>query len=179
MDQHLKERNSEKRMVIGIDPGQTGGIAFLSTRYGFRLEKAARMPIVSRGSRKLVHTPLLDAALRDALLQLETPIDAGLRIEVVLEQVNAMPKQGSVSGFNFGRMTGAVEGWAMSLKCPVHFVTPAVWKKRMGLTSEKKLSFDLARLEFGPDPRWEVKANEGLCEAALLALYWLRHGNGS
>ena len=156
-------------MIIGIDPGKSGGVAMLDG--DGKLVSARRMPILKHGKRDLVDT----AVLYDWL-------DARPVSTIVLEQVNAMPGQGSVSGFNFGRHTGSVEGWALCLGCPVQWVTPQKWKKHFNLSKDKRASLDRARLDFGEDDRWKVLANDGIAEAGLIALWYLRqqeaHSNG-
>jgi hypothetical protein len=56
----------------------------------------------------------------------------------------------------------------------VNWVTPQKWKKHFSLSSDKAASLDRARLEFGASSLWTVKANDGIAEAALIALYWHR-----
>jgi len=145
-------------MIIGIDPGKTGGVASIDR--GGVIQQLTRMPLLQHGKRDLV-----DPA------GLERFADASC---IVIEQVHAMPKQGVSSTFNFGRHVGSVECWALAQRLPVHWVTPAVWKKYFGLSSDKRASLDRARLEFGPRPLWDVLANDGVAEAALIALWWLR-----
>jgi len=149
-------------MIIGIDPGQSGGAAMLNEDGGWR--GGIRMPILLHGKRKLVNPRVLSDLVGPA-----HKISA-----IVLEQVNAYPGQGSVSGFNFGRHTGSVETWALSMGCPVHWFTPAVWKKAMGLSKDKRASLDKARLEFGEHDRWTVGLNDGIAEAGLIALHYQR-----
>lgn len=156
-------------MIIGIDPGKSGGVAIVSSGSG-RLLAGRRMPILLHGKRDVVDVYELNAWVAG-----QRPIGMGGHVErVVLEQVHAMPGQGVSSMFNFGRHTGAVEGWAVSLAAPVHWVTPQKWKKHFGLSKDKRASLDRARLEFGADTMWDVLANDGIAEAALIALWWLR-----
>lgn len=149
-------------MIIGIDPGKTGGIAWLGPNY--TLQHGMRMPMIKHGNRDMVDIRALDAAYDN----LPDPD------RIVVEAVNAMPKQGVSSSFNFGRFAGAVESWALSFGCPVDLVSPAKWKKALQLSSSKRQSLDMARIKFGADPMWDVLANDGIAEAALLALYSLR-----
>lgn len=145
-------------MIVGIDPGKSGGIAAVGDNGKFI--DGIRMPIIKHGKRDVVDTRKLSMWVDHTALTC-----------VVIEQVHAMPGQGVSSMFNFGRHTGAVEGWALEWKCPVYWVTPAKWKKHFGLSKDKRASLDRAVLEFGWDKRWDVLANDGIAEAALLALY--------
>lgn len=150
-------------IIIGIDCGQTGGVAAVDA--DGQLLTYTRMPIIQHGKRKLVDTAKLHQTFRP---------DLSHQTAFVIEQVSAMPSQGSVSGFNFGRAAGAVEGWALMYGRPVHFVTPQVWKKALNLSSDKQQSLDRAKLEFGQLKIWDVKANDGIAEASLIALWHLK-----
>lgn len=150
-------------MILGIDPGKSGGVALVD---GMQFVEGHRMPLLSEGKRDLVDTRQLT---RDWSSYMDHRLQA-----IVIEKVHAMPKQGVSSSFNFGRHTGAVEGWALQWGLPIMWVSPASWKKRMGLSSDKRASLDAARLYFGEDKRWEVLAEDGVAEAALMALDWHR-----
>ena len=153
-------------MIIGVDPGKSGGIAAIDS--GGSLLAGMRTPLLKHGKRDVVDTAALNAWL---------PELGSVPSAVVIEQVSSRPGQGSTSGFNFGRHTGAVEGWAVALHVPVRWVTPVVWKRVIGIPagSDKRASLDRARLEFGPSQIWDVMANDGIAEAALIALWALRN----
>lgn len=152
-------------MIIGIDPGKSGGIAVVTARGAFVF--GMRMPITKHGKRDLVDVRRIVDEVGTRTLD-----------RIVIEQVNAMPGQGVTSMFNFGRHTGAVEGWALGTGRPVSWVTPQVWKKHYGLSRDKRASLDRARFEFGDSDLWRVLANDGIAEAALVALWWLRTQKG-
>lgn len=154
-------------MIIGIDPGKSGGIAVLSndgTWYG-----GFRMPIMKHGKRDLVNIAAIDKRIVSFAEETLETVNM-----IVLEQVHAMPGQGVSSMFNFGRHTGAVEGWAINMRCPMRWVTPQMWKKFFSLEKSKTAALDRARLEFGENNLWTVKANDGIAEAALIALWHIR-----
>lgn len=152
-------------IIVGIDSGQTGGIAAVGPDGG--LLGTLRMPLIVIKKKQA-----FDLRAAHKWLHTVTTIHAGAPLEFVIEQVWAMPKQGVSSSFQFGRMYGGVEAWAVGTGMPVHHVTAAVWKKALGLTSNKQQSLDMARLKFGDSPLWAVKRNDGIAEAALLADYW-------
>lgn len=153
-------------MIIGIDPGKSGGLA--AVEKGGRFIGGIRTPILKQGNRDIVNTLALDEWLQDVR-------DRGSPINTyVIEKVGAMPGQGVTSMFNFGRHTGAVEGWALRFGPPVYWVTPQKWKKFFSLSKDKQASLDAARLEFGVNKIWDVKANDGIAEAALMALFFQR-----
>lgn len=152
-------------MIVGIDPGKSGGVAVLDDTGAF--VGGIRTPLLQHGKRDLVN-------VRQINLWVDTahPVKVS---HVVLEQVNAMPGQGVTSMFNFGRHTGAVEAYALFLGVPVTWVTPQKWKGFFNLSKDKMASLDRARLEFGDNALWRVKANDGIAEAALIALWFLRN----
>ena len=152
-------------MWIGIDPGQSGGVAMVTDEGEW--VGGRRMPVRVFGKRKLVDT----RALTEWLGAIRPYGRESVLRGVVVEQVSAMPRQGATSGFNFGRHAGAVEGWVLGLQVDPVFVTPSVWKRRLGLSSDKQQSLDMAKLLFGPLSLWNVKANDGIAEAGLLAVH--------
>lgn len=93
-------------------------------------------------------------------------------IEVVVEAVHAMPKQGVSSTFKFGMAYGAAIALAQRFNVPVWGVAPRVWKKCLKLDSDKDKSLLLAR-ELWPNAPLARKKDNGRAEALLLA-YWLR-----
>ena len=154
-------------ITIGIDCGQTGGVAIVEDD---KFLAGRRMPIITRGKWKHVDIR--------ALMQWELgmpPYRDDERPTFVIESVHAMPAQGVSSSFAFGRATGAPEAWAMSYGQPVEWVSPAKWKRAMGLSSDKQASMDACKLHFGANKLWDVKANDGIAEAALIALWWQRN----
>ncbi len=92
---------------------------------------------------------------------------------IVIENVGSMPKQGVTSMFNFGRVLGFIHALAVASGARVEFVTPAVWKPKMGLANSGK---DASRERFRTlwpkhaDQVARVK-DDGRAEAALLAHY--------
>jgi crossover junction endodeoxyribonuclease RuvC len=93
-------------------------------------------------------------------------------MEVAIELVGSMPKQGVASTFKFGMAYGATIALAERTRCPFHFVTPRVWKKALALDSDKKRSLSVARELWPTAPLARVKDN-GRAEALLIA-EWLR-----
>jgi Holliday junction resolvasome RuvABC endonuclease subunit len=93
-------------------------------------------------------------------------------IEVIVEAVHAMPKQGVSSTFKFGMAYGAAISLAQRFNVHVNGVAPRVWKKALKLDSDKDTSLLLAR-ELWPNAPLARKKDNGRAEALLLA-YWLR-----
>ena len=150
-------------MIIGFDPGKSGGIAALDANSGAYID-GIRTPILKHGKRDVVDT----AAINDFIRRVSSDDIS----DIVIEAVHAMPAQGVTSMFNFGRHTGSIEGWAVATGKPVVWVTPQKWKKHFGLSRDKRASLDRARLDFGAERLWEVLANDGIAEAALIARWF-------
>lgn len=152
-------------IIIGIDPGLSGAIAELDR--GTILVSDMPTFSVTRGkkTRRFVDPVQLTILLRD----LFNPD------HIILEEVAAMPGNGAVSMFSFGRSFGVVEGVIGALGIPITYVRPAVWKRAMGLTADKGQSQLLATRLFPLDAgQWPLKKHDGRAEAALLAEYGRR-----
>lgn len=148
-------------MILGVDPGLGGAMAFYDRATGdlevfdmptHRLKGKNRIDIYQLGM-------LVDA--RSARLQL-----------AVIEEVNAMPKQGVASSFAFGAAFGQVLGVVGANMIPMELIRPAVWKKAMGCTSDKDSSRRRASQIFPSHAGlWAAKGKVDRAEAALLAYY--------
>lgn len=141
-------------IVVGIDPGMSGAIAFLDS-YG-RFVAAHDLKYISDGE-----TSYVDG------LWLTKLIMAG-SLEVFLERVAAMPKQGVASTFKFGSGFGSILGALSVTSCKVKLVTPFQWKRGMQLSRDKNASLEMAR-QFYPEAPLSLKKHEGRAEALLLA----------
>ena len=147
--------------ILGVDPGQSGGLAIIE---GAELIDGIRMPTYQISGKHVV----------DATAVLQWVVGHGGFNAAVIEAVHAMPKQGVSSSFQFGRMLGGIEATVISFGKPVEYVSPATWKKAMGLDRDKAKAIDMAHLRFGQRARELItrKVDDGIAEAALLAAYW-------
>lgn len=144
--------------IIGIDPGQSGGIALLTEGY---VAIAHKMP----------ETPA------DVLELLETfRHDGPAPGFAYLERVHAMPKQGIASTAKFMRGVGVIEGILTALKIPFEEVTPQKWQKAMGCLTggDKSISKRKAQQLFP-----HIKMTHALADCLLLAEYGRRIRCGS
>lgn len=147
--------------ILGIDPGQSGGFAMIQ---GTRLRFYGRMPTMKVGGKTHVDA----RALYQVIVEDMYP---GPDV-IVIEQVHAMPRQGVTSTFSFGAAFGSACATAYITGRRVEFVTPAAWKKAMGLGSDKRSSLDAARRLWPDAVDWSVLANDGIAEAALIAEWY-------
>lgn len=142
-----------KTLFIGIDPGKSGGIAYIDTKDNVS------------GTEPYSDTALIDLCI---LAQYSEVI-------CCLEKVGAMPGQGVVSMFSFGKSVGYIKGVLESFRIPYQEITPQKWKREFGLTSDKAASAEVCRKLF-PDvcllatPRCK-KPHDGMAEALLMAEY--------
>ncbi len=153
-------------LVLGIDPGSTGGLAIIERNFNTlpKIILALRMPTVIIYGKKIIDTKNIASELQNHSIDVS-----------IIEKVHAMPRQGVTSSFQFGRNFGGLETLSYLYSKRVDYVAPAVWKKYLGLGQSKKESLDLARLKFGESDLWSLKSNDGIAEAALLALFWIEN----
>lgn len=144
------------RYILGVDPGLSGAIAFLSPSY-MDLVKVDDMPVAGDAVNA--------AYLADRIMQMRP--DAA-----IIELVGAMPGQGVSSMFKFGRAFGTVIGIVQALDIPLHFVTPAKWKAHYRIPKDKDAARALA-IRYWPGKAKDLsrKKDAGRAEAALLARY--------
>lgn len=143
-------------VVMGIDPGISGAIAFYFTEAPGRV--AVDDVPVAGGE--------INASELAHLIRVHRPTFA------VIERVSAMPGQGVASSFNFGRSYGDVRGVIGAMSVPLHFVTPQKWKKHFGLSADKE-QCRLRAIRMFPSvaDSFRLKKHDGRAEAALIALY--------
>ncbi|HEX2578640.1 MAG TPA: hypothetical protein VHK88_20015 [Aquihabitans sp.] len=156
-------------LIVGVDPGGTGAIAFLDVRTG-DLVDVHDMP---------AHGGIVSAPLAADLLQ-RMAFQYGRLVIAWVEDVHSMPKQGVASSFKFGRAFGTIIGVLGGARVPVEYVTPAVWKRTAGLKADKGMSRRRA-IELWPDhsTAFARVKDDGRAEAALVARHgWLLRTQG-
>jgi crossover junction endodeoxyribonuclease RuvC len=153
--------------ILGIDPGNQGALALI--REDRQLVTVEDMPIVPLEKRRQV-----SAALAWGLVARIAGHALG-PIHCVIEKVGAMPKDGAVSAFAFGRGVGVLEGILAAREIPLERVAPNRWKARMGLTGQNKSASRAKVIERYPQHAslFARKKDDGRAEAVLLALWGL------
>lgn len=146
-------------LIVGVDPGKTGGIAVL---HDSTLLDCIRMPVTADGKQ-------VDAqGVRDFLDAVANP----WRDVVALEKVHAMPKNGSIASFSLGHSVGVVVGVALGAGYRLRLISPQEWKKTVGIPAGADKGASRAKAsELFPHQRdfWKLKKDDGLAEAALIA----------
>ncbi len=114
-------------IYLGIDPGLSGGIALIKGTRDQRptLINAIDIPAVGQGAKRRVDPHPVISFIQDC------PPDYAF-----IERAQAMPDQGSSSGFNYGRAVGYLECCVLGLGIPLEVVEPSKWKKAHGLSSK-------------------------------------------
>lgn len=151
-------------IIAGIDPGKTGALAIQHPDGSTEFFDVPR--IVLKGKDK----PAWSQWAREWCMALEF----ALPDMVVIEDIAARPGQGVTSMFTFGRTLGFVHGLvASTIICPVHFVSPSVWKAKLGLlNSGKGASREKCRTLYPLSaPSLTRVKDDGRAEAALIAHY--------
>src|SRR5690348_4707435 len=145
--------NSDARPILGVDPGITGGIAFL----------------YPSGEIAADDIPTVDGSVDvDALVR---RVRQHRPRAAVIEKAQAMPKQGVVSVFKYGTAFGALCAVTALCEIPTHLVSPRKWKTYYGLDADKEKSRALAIRLWPGSGLFERKKDHGRSEAALIARY--------
>ena len=155
-------------LYIGIDPGLTGAVAILDQAGEVVL--VADLPIIRDLSLAWIDGSSMQSLILGAL--------DGRRAVAMIERVSSMPGQGIASSFLFGVGFGSVLSVLQAMTIPLHFVTPAVWKRSYGLSKDKQASLHKARLMF-PNAELHLAKHNGRCEALLIAEYTRRQAVGA
>ncbi|HEX3521255.1 MAG TPA: hypothetical protein VHT52_04120 [Stellaceae bacterium] len=156
--------------ILGIDIGVKGALALINEA-GALLE-VWDMPCLNDGpkNRRTVNAPLLAEIIYKSHATI-----------AVVERVGPRPGEGSVGAFAFGDAKGVVRGVLAAAAIPGDYLTPAQWKRAVGLPPGKEGAKDRSRSE--AIRRWPLRAetfkrklDDGRAESALIAIAGLRLG---
>lgn len=141
---------------VGIDPGKSGALAIID----------------ADGKVRIVSFDLKE--YRGILMSKIIHLDRE-QYTIWIEQVHAMPGQGVTSMFHFGENFGQICGLLVGLGLEYNLVTPAKWKKSVGVTHDKETSIIKAEELYPEAPllrtsRSRVPDNNR-AEALLIAYY--------
>ncbi len=145
--------------IIGIDPGLSGAIAVLDNN---KVLKIYDMPVMAEGKKN--KRQLNSAQLVNIIKE---NIEKHEEINVVVEQVNAMPGQGVTSMFNFGQTFGAIKGVCAALNLPIFFIRPSKWKKYFELINSSKDSSRTKAIEMYPSIANQLSKKKTLINLTL------------
>jgi crossover junction endodeoxyribonuclease RuvC len=155
-------------LVLGIDPGSTGALAFLNIMDGVPVDlEIVDMPTRPVGRRSHLDAPALVRKIEARGCGVDAPIAAA-----ILEQGGVRPQNGRVGAASFWVGVGEIRGVLAALHIRLETVAPATWKRAMRVSGDKGASLLRASEAF---PRWSGqwarKKDHGRAEAALIALY--------
>jgi crossover junction endodeoxyribonuclease RuvC len=152
------------KTYVGIDPGLSGAIAFITGTGAYAVHD---IPIMAKGT-GTVKNEINANGMRQILQKTIT-----LEPVAMLERVNAMPGQGVSSVFSLGDSFGACRSVLACTDIPTFYVTPTEWKKHFKLTSDKEEARALA-IKLYPQAELHLKKHIDRAEALLIATY-LKH----
>jgi hypothetical protein len=111
---------------IGVDPGKSGGLAFIQNLNG------------RDGEQLYIDLVPMPASERELLDVLEPSTTAGQQVKAVLEHVWSTPGQGGA--WKFGRQVGHCEMALTAARIPFDQVLPRTWQKALGISYRKGLT---------------------------------------
>jgi hypothetical protein len=148
---------------LGVDPGLSGALAVIETVNGLpTLVDVIDMPVMGTGRKARV----------DVLAAVDW-IRNHAPSACYLERAQAMPRQGSSSGFIYGRSVGAIESAVALSRVPITIVEPSVWKRQLHLNGGDKEQSRLLVLQKFPQQHALLarKRDHNRAEAILLAVW--------
>lgn len=164
-------------IILGVDVGLTGAIAFLD-RDG-RYIGVHDLPVTMHGKAKWIDPMPLIECIREHRVAL------GLRGEspahAFVEQIHAMPKLGTVAANLKGMTLGSTLAALQVAGVSIELVSPNTWKAALGLQmpkasdkEKKDASLARARLLY-PTAELDRQKDHGRAEALLIAHWAHRH----
>lgn len=146
------------KLSIGIDPGASGGIAFIQDNKP-EVSWAVKMPETLADLWEVIY----DCS--------PTRTSAEYSPHAFLERVHSMPGQGVASSFKFGQGFGHLEMALTAAKIPFTYVTPQKWQKELGCLTggDKNISKSRAQQLFP-----HIKCTHAISDALLIAEYGRR-----
>jgi crossover junction endodeoxyribonuclease RuvC len=155
-------------LIIAIDPGINGAICFFENG---EVIDVLEMPTMAEGkkNKRQVNGHQLYNELSYRIKKYNMQ-----NINVVVEQVSAMPGQGVTSMFNFGQSFGVIKGICAAMQLPIFFVRPAKWKKHFELINTQKDASRTKAIEMFPkiSSILSKKKDSNKADAILIASFY-------
>ena len=155
-------------IIVGIDPGISGALCFFSNG---NVIDVIDMPTMAEGKKN--KKQVNGRQIFNEILNIKNTF-AGHKINVVVEQVSAMPGQGVTSMFNFGQSFGVIKGICSAMELPIFYVRPAKWKKYFNLINAEKDASRTKVIEMFPkiSQKLSRKKDSNKADAILIAKYF-------
>ena len=155
-------------LIIAIDPGINGAICFFEDG---EVKDVIEMPTMAEGkkNKRQVNGRQMFNELTVRINKYNTK-----NINVIVEQVSAMPGQGVTSMFNFGQSFGVIKGICAAMQLPIFFVRPAKWKKHFELINSQKDASRTKAIEMFPkiSSILSKKKDSNKADAILIASFY-------
>lgn len=150
-------------IIVGIDPGITGAVAFYDMRRT-SVVLTRDLPVTAKaiGKGQQIDAPGLNELLSAITIE-----------HAFVEEQRPMPKQGVTSMLSLGRTIGVIEGVLGARNIPLTLVAPTAWKRAAGLIKTEKDRSRTRALQLFPVMASELsrKKDHGRAEAMLIAWY--------
>ena len=155
-------------IIVGIDPWISGALCFFSNG---NVIDVIDMPTMAEGKKN--KKQVNGRQIFNEILNIKNTF-AGHKINVVVEQVSAMPGQGVTSMFNFGQSFGIIKGICSAMELPIFYVRPAKWKKYFNLINAEKDASRTKVIEMFPkiSQKLSRKKDNNKADAILIAKYF-------
>ena len=154
--------------IIGIDPGINGAICFFENG---QVRDVIDMPTMQDGkkNKKQVNGNQIFNEISIRIQNISKK-----DINVIVEQVSAMPGQGVTSMFNFGQSFGVIKGICSAMELPIFYVRPAKWKKHFNLINSEKDASRTKVIDMFPriSNKLSRKKDNNKADAILIAQYF-------
>ena len=155
-------------LIISIDPGINGAICFFENG---EVKDVLEMPTMAEGkkNKRQVNGRQMYNELSSRIKAYNTQ-----NINVIVEQVSAMPGQGVTSMFNFGQSFGVIKGICAAMQLPIFFVRPIKWKKHFELINSQKDASRTKAIEMFPkiSSILSKKKDSNKADAILIASFY-------
>ncbi len=155
-------------LIISIDPGINGAICFFENG---EVKDILEMPTMAEGkkNKRQVNGRQMYNELSSRIKAYNTQ-----NINVIVEQVSAMPGQGVTSMFNFGQSFGVIKGICAAMQLPIFFVRPTKWKKHFELINSQKDASRTKAIEMFPkiSSILSKKKDSNKADAILIASFY-------
>jgi crossover junction endodeoxyribonuclease RuvC len=154
--------------VLGIDPGSTGALCFLTIVDGLPVAlECLDIPTQMIGKRSHLDAYSLAREIDARLTVAGEPLAAA-----IIEQGGVRPQNGRVGAATFWMGLGIVRGVLAANFIPTETVTAAGWKQALRVTGDKDASRVRASAIFPKwSDQWSRVKDHGRAEAALIALH--------
>ena len=154
-------------LIIGIDPGINGAICFFENG---EVKEVIDMPTMQDGkkNKRQINGNQIFNEISSRIEKINKK-----NVNVVVEQVSAMPGQGVTSMFNFGQSFGVIKGICAAMQLSIFFVRPAKWKKNFDLINTEKDASRTKAIEMFPkiSSTLSKKKDSNKADAILIACF--------